>query len=769
MRAETLLAAIGSANDEYKYSAAAKFRAAEKREAVFGVLKILAAAASIVFIIGFAVFMRYIAIRMKDPAGPASSTETPQTEPYQSEPAHTEPIGTEPYQTDAGTDAITTSEPEPEPDLTPTPEKFFRSTADGDIPNAVNLCVETDLDYPENIVLPERYDGSFVVGFYVRRYVHYVQITLNEDEWYYDQYGYLIKYRTELTTDILPPVLAKLIYLPKRVRSLDLCEFDKCEQLTKLYFEDPDGWTVYESQTVDGKTVNSKHLDADPAVLSDPSAAAALVKELAGKGIYIWLKASYEGPMPETSYVFTELDDETLELSGVKDAALPERLELPTEYNGKKITAVSGFKGISGVKYVVIPEGYVKIQSSAFYACSDLTGVTLPDSLRYIGPGAFRNCKSLSGITVPKGVTVLDESVFCGCENLKSVTLHDGITEILDVAFGSCLSLTEFVIPASVTELPKYVFVNCADLKTVKLHDGITSISGDAFAGCTSLEYADYGNALYLGTEENPYQWCISAKDKAVKSVTLHKDTKSLASGAFYECTALENVTLCDGITELSDMLFFGCKKLDHVVIPGSVKVIGGNTFGCCTSLTDVKIPDGVEYIRAGAFSGCSALVDIALPGGVTVTGSYVFEDCTALQNVTIPDTAKCTGGGMFSGCTALEEFTVPFGFKRILPETFDGCVNLKRVIIPEGISAIDYYAFHNCTSLTKLTIPETLLSLGERAFQGCSSLTEINFEGDVYQWHTVSYIYETAREWEWADGSAITTVHCKNGDRLKH
>ena len=63
MRVETLLAAIGDASDEYKYAAMAKFKAAKKRAPVFGAMKILAAAASIVFIIGFALFMRYISIK----------------------------------------------------------------------------------------------------------------------------------------------------------------------------------------------------------------------------------------------------------------------------------------------------------------------------------------------------------------------------------------------------------------------------------------------------------------------------------------------------------------------------------------------------------------------------------------------------------------------------------------------------------------------------------------------------------------------------------
>ena len=61
------------------------------------------------------------------------------------------------------------------------------------------------------------------------------------------------------------------------------------------------------------------------------------------------------------------------------------------------------------------------IGSSAFYGCSGLTSVTIPNSVTSIGDYAFNGCTSLTSITIGSGVTSIDGYAFSYCQSLTDV------------------------------------------------------------------------------------------------------------------------------------------------------------------------------------------------------------------------------------------------------------------------------------------------------------------------------------------------------------
>ena len=119
----------------------------------------------------------------------------------------------------------------------------------------------------------------------------------------------------------------------------------------------------------------------------------------------------------------------------------------------------------SSIKSVTITGG--EIPSCAFYNCSGLTSVAIPDGVTSIGGEAFKNCSGLTSITIPDSVTSIGVAAFRNCSGLTSITIPDSETSIGGSAFEDCSGLTSIIIPNSVTSIGNFAFWNCSGLTTV--------------------------------------------------------------------------------------------------------------------------------------------------------------------------------------------------------------------------------------------------------------------------------------------------------------
>ena len=183
------------------------------------------------------------------------------------------------------------------------------------------------------------------------------------------------------------------------------------------------------------------------------------------------------------------------------------------------------------ITYKGATHSVTSIGSGAFYGCSGLTAVTIPNSVTAIGSQAFNGCSGLTSIIVengnkkydsrdncnaiietatnsliagckntliPNSVTSIGYGAFSGCSGLISVTIPNSVTSIGNNAFLRCYGLTSVMIGNSVTTIGEYAFEFCSSLTAVIIGNSVTSIGRDAFYGTAWLKNQPNG-VVYAG------------------------------------------------------------------------------------------------------------------------------------------------------------------------------------------------------------------------------------------------------------------------------
>lgn len=295
---------------------------------------------------------------------------------------------------------------------------------------------------------------------------------------------------------------------------------------------------------------------------------------------------------------------------------------------------ITSFSGTGSVSVPSSTNGYAvtEIGDAAFYSCSNLTRISIANSITNIGENAFLNCYNLTNITIPNSVVTIEGWAFCFCTNLVRVMLPNGVSNLGDAVFQGCTSLTHLTIPGSVDYIGIGLCNACPRLTAIDVESNnayFSSAKGVLFDKnfTTIIQFPNAGSGIY------------SIPD----SVT------SIDDWAFCNCSMLTGVIIPGGVTNLGNSAFSSCPNLTNINIPGAINSIGEYAFYQCSQMTNVTIANGIAEIGMYAFACCYSLGSMTIPQSINNIQPCAFENCTNLTSIYFNGNSPSVGATAFT------------------------------------------------------------------------------------------------------------------------
>ncbi|MBQ7696997.1 MAG: leucine-rich repeat domain-containing protein [Paludibacteraceae bacterium] len=259
------------------------------------------------------------------------------------------------------------------------------------------------------------------------------------------------------------------------------------------------------------------------------------------------------------------------------------------------------FEGCSNLASINIPNSVTSIGPNAFEGCNSLPIIdnlhyadtylvgaadrtistySIKEGTRWIGSGAFFGCSGLTSITIPNSVTSIGKQTFVGCSSLTSVTIGNSVTSIGEQTFVDCSSLTSITIPNSVTHIGWNAFEDCSSLTSVTIGNSVTSIYEQTFYNCSSLISVIIPNSV-TSIRWGAFSYCYS-----LKSIIIPNSVTSIGASAFELCIALTSITIPNSVTSIERFAFDGCTSLKSVIMESATPpTVGRSAFNITTPI----------------------------------------------------------------------------------------------------------------------------------------------------------------------------------------
>lgn len=436
--------------------------------------------------------------------------------------------------------------------------------------------------------------------------------------------------------------------------------------------------------------------------------------------------------------------------------------------------------GASGVlTYEVVDGTKIRITDCDVAASGE---VIIPATIEskpvvYIGNSAFYNCSSITRIHIPENVEIIGGHAFYGCSSLQSVlfptTLDTTIASgIQGSAFENCTNLTRVFFKGDAPSLfGTDVFKNTASSGiTIYYRWGSSGFTSGTWQGYPS-ESIDFQHGLRVigsTTETIEIDDCSTTTVGTVyiPSTLMGLPVTSIKSGSFSGCTGVTRISLPDSITHIGNSAFYECSGLTTFTIPSQVTQIEDEAFLDCWNLASIYFAGTAPQLGVDVFDGIGSGFKIyflhANEQGfndddrpmwvelqsklVEYNGLFTFDirsetvsisdyPTTETGVLTVPDTlvgkpVTRVGPFGFANCTGLTEVILPDSVTSISDKGFEGCSGLNRMVLPPNLEYIGVQAFKDCTGIGTLTFTDEILQIKFGAFWGCSNLKSVFFDG---------------------------------------
>ena len=310
------------------------------------------------------------------------------------------------------------------------------------------------------------------------------------------------------------------------------------------------------------------------------------------------------------------------------------------DFQVTKIVAInynSGFINYNGK--IILLNNINNIGDGAFYSCSKLKGVIIPESVSVLGNQVFYRCSKLISIELPDTITKLGVNLFNGCESLESVRLPSSLTSFPASIFRGT-NLTSYTIPDKIETVDSDTFTDCKNLKIVYLNNNLTTIGNSMFYGCVNL------NTLVIGRNVSAIQGIAFAMCGNLKNIIIDENNVNFTveNGAIFNTDksilvrypSAISYNIPETVSEISSQCFQYSRVLTNIVIPNTVTIIGMSAFSNCNNLKTITMSENITTIAQNTFFGCSSLTNIEIPSGVTSIGDNAFFNCSSLITITV-------------------------------------------------------------------------------------------------------------------------------------
>ena len=420
----------------------------------------------------------------------------------------------------------------------------------------------------------------------------------------------------------------------------------------------------------------------------------------------------------------------------------------------------------------------VGIGRSAFFGCSEVTAIWLPESIQFIGDYAFYGCSKLGKIQIPKAVYAIGNGCFGGCSSLTEVEgpYIPGIGDLIPpsanliiIGYKASDDNYDVVIPRPVTSIGTRTFSCLPAIRSMRVEEGntvydsrdycnaiiltstntliagcqrtvipetVTSIAAYAFEGHTGLAAINIPKAVNA-IGDNAFEGCTG-----ILTVTSYVETPFAFADNVFSETTYQDATLLVPAGKMSVyQATGGWKNFKNIVEMTSenIQFADAEVKRLCVANWDTNNDGELSYTEAKAvtslndvFKGNSKIVsfdELQYFTGIETLTACAFQNCFNLNTVVLPPTLKYMEHSIFENCYLLQKADLPEGLLTIDWAVFGSCNSIHSIVLPKSVTTLDVTGggssnpFSHCYMLNSLTVAEGNEYFDSR--DGCNAIIE--------------------------------------------